>query len=76
MFVGKAQTVRLRITNQSVHALEVIPEILSNLVENLRVKIFASPIHAAMEPNVSLVLIDQDLIGRYVLVPREPEAIH
>lgn len=72
----KAQIVRLKITNQSVHVLEVIPEILLDHVENLRVRIFASPIHAVMEPNASLVPIDQDLIGRYVLVRKEAEAIH
>jgi hypothetical protein len=75
-FVVKVQTVRLKTTNQSARAQEVILEIPSITAENLPVKIFANPILVGMELHASLAMTGQDLIDLSAHAHLEQEEIH
>jgi hypothetical protein len=66
MYVDKAQTVKLKITNQYVLVLEDTLVTHSRAAENLLVKIFVhlTPVETGL--NVSLVMIDLDQIVQFV----------
>lgn len=75
-FVAKAQTVKLKTTNQFARVQEDILAIPSRIAENLPEKIFASQILVEMELHVSLVMIAQDLIDLFAHAHLEQEEIH